>query len=114
MAKFFVFIILVLLLFALSYALRKRLRDKIYYFFFFFFGVLIIVAVLFELRSSKEDKSKEELILAFFQGSSLKCKDIHVSKENFNFDYGTSAFIANDKNASLKFMIFNARDCELE
>lgn len=111
MARILLFLLLVFLLVALTYALRKKLRDKLYHFFIIFFIIISAFMIGFELFKAAENSSQTEHINAFFQGQSLMCKDINVSTKDFNFEYGTKAFISNDKNESLKNLKFSIKDC---
>ena len=111
MARILLFILLVVLLSALTYSLRKKLRDKAYHFFILFFIIICAFMIIFELNSARENSLQTQRITSFFPGQSLICKDLNVSLENFNFDYGTKAFIAKDKNESLRNLKFSIKDC---
>ncbi|WP_291952500.1 hypothetical protein [Campylobacter sp.] len=43
----------------------------------------------------------------------MQCKDMNISKEFFNFEYGTQSFVSNGKNKQFKALIFDIKECQL-
>ena len=78
------------------FSLRKKLGKKTKPFFIALLAIFIIFAVLFESKNLKLSDKKQDLLYAFNQGKALKCKDFNVSKEHFNYEFGTSSFVAKE------------------
>lgn len=111
MAKILLFILIILCLALISFALRKKLGKKTKPFFIILLIIFIIFAVLFESKNLKLSDKKQDLLYAFNQGKTLKCKDFNVSKEHFNYEFGTSSFVAKSK--EFKGLVLDIRKCEL-
>ncbi|MBS4234855.1 hypothetical protein [Campylobacter vulpis] len=112
MAKILIFILVILCLALISFALRKKLGKKTKPFFIALLVIFIIFAVIFENKNLKLSDKKQDLLYAFHQGKVLKCKDFNVSKEHFNYEFGTSSFVA--KNKEFKGVVLDIRKCELD
>ena len=111
MAKIFIFILIILILALIAFSLRKKLGKKTKPFFIALLAIFIIFAVLFESKNLKLSDKKQDLLYAFNQGKALKCKDFNVSKEHFNYEIGTSSFVAKSK--EFKGVVLDIRKCEL-
>lgn len=111
MTKILIFTLIVLLLTLVSFTLRKKLGNKTKPFFILLLIIFIIFAVLFEGKNLKMSDKKQDLLYAFHQGKILKCKDFNVSKTHFNYEFGTSSFIAKSK--EFKGVVLDIRKCEL-
>lgn len=110
MAKILVFILIVLTLAFLTFALKEKLAKKTYPFFGLLFIVFIIFVVVYELYLKSQSEQREELVLAFFEAKSLLCKNKEVDIKHFNYDYATKSFIFKDKNQSI---ILSIKECKL-
>lgn len=104
--------LLVLCLFALlSFVLRARLKAKAVPFFIFLCVLGVVGVVFYELNLKHKERQYEKLLLAFSNSKELICKENVVTKDKFNYDYGTKSFIIKDK--SVKLLIFNIKECVL-
>lgn len=112
MAKLLIIIFLVLLFALISYALRERLGKKALPFFIFLCVVCAVGIGIYEFSTKNKDKKHEQLLLAFSNSKTLKCQNTSVTKDKFNYDYGTKSFIIKDK--SVRALIFHIRECSLE
>jgi len=115
MAKI-LFLFSILVCFALlCFWLRKKLGKKLAALLFVVLFLAFFIFILcFEYKSFKQSLDRDKLIIAFNQAQNLKCKNIKVHKDNFNYEFGTSSFVSKDKNESLKALIFSIKDCELD
>ena len=114
MSKILLYILAILFLALFAFSLRKILKKKTKPFFIILLIFFIILAVIFELNNAKKSDLRQELILAFNQGREISCKKISVSKEHFNYEFGTMSFISKDNNKSLNSLILDIKDCELK
>ena len=67
---------------------------------------------VYEISGAKKDKKHEQLLLAFSNSKPLKCQNTSVSKDKFNYDYGTKSFISKDK--SVRVLILSIKECEFD
>lgn len=114
MFKFFLYILaffMILLFFAF---LRKKIGKISNYLLAIVLILAIVFAVKFELSATRSGIVKKEMLNAFLQGQILKCQDMNVSKEFFNFEHGTQSFVSNGKNKDFKALVFDIKDCNLQ
>lgn len=114
MFKIFLYILaffMILLFFAF---LRKKIGKISNYLLAIVLILAIVFAVKFELSATRSGIAKKEMLNAFLQGQILKCQDINVSKEFFNFEHGTQSFVSNGKNKDFKALVFDIKDCNLQ
>ncbi|MBF7045697.1 hypothetical protein IY974_03860 [Campylobacter volucris] len=102
---------MILLFFAF---LRKKIGKISNYLLAIVLILAIVFAVKFELSATRSGIVKKEMLNAFLQGQILKCQDMNVSKEFFNFEHGTQSFIFNGKNKDFKALVFDIKDCNLQ
>ncbi|MCR6591622.1 membrane protein [Campylobacter insulaenigrae] len=107
----YVLVFFVVLLFFVF--LRKKIGKIGNYLLVLILILATIFAIKFELSTTRSGVVKKEILNAFLQGQSLKCKDINISKEYFNFEHGTQSFISNGKNKQFKALIFDIKECQL-
>ncbi|AJC94432.1 putative membrane protein [Campylobacter lari subsp. concheus] len=114
MFKIFLYILaffMILLFFAF---LRKKIGKISNYLLAIVLILAIVFAVKFELSATRSGIVKKEMLNAFLQGQILKCQDMNVSKEFFNFEHGTQSFVSNGKNKDFKALVFDIKDCNLQ
>lgn len=114
MFKIFLYILaffMILLFFAF---LRKKIGKISNYLLAIVLILAIVFAVKFELSATRSGIAKKEMLNAFLQGQILKCQDMNVSKEFFNFEHGTQSFVSNGKNKDFKALVFDIKDCNLQ
>lgn len=114
MFKIFLYILaffMILLFFAF---LRKKIGKISNYLLGIVLILAIVFAVKFELSATRSGIIKKEMLNAFLQGQILKCQDMNVSKEFFNFEHGTQSFVSNGKNKDFKALVFDIKDCNLQ
>lgn len=114
MFKIFLYILaffMILLFFAF---LRKKIGKISNYLLAVVLILAIVFAVKFELSATRSGIVKKEMLNAFLQGQILKCQDMNVSKEFFNFEHGTQSFVSNGKNKDFKALVFDIKDCNLQ
>ncbi|TXE89121.1 hypothetical protein FPD38_02360 [Campylobacter volucris] len=102
---------MILLFFAF---LRKKIGKISNYLLAIVLILAIVFAVKFELSATRSGIAKKEMLNAFLQGQILKCQDMNVSKEFFNFEHGTQSFVSNGKNKDFKALVFDIKDCNLQ
>ncbi|MBF7042800.1 hypothetical protein FVD15_00225 [Campylobacter volucris] len=102
---------MILLFFAF---LRKKIGKISNYLLAIVLILAIVFAVKFELSATRSGIVKKEMLNAFLQGQILKCQDMNVSKEFFNFEHGTQSFVSNGKNKDFKALVFDIKDCNLQ
>lgn len=114
MFKIFLYILaffMILLFFAF---LRKKIGKISNYLLAIVLILAIVFAIKFELSATRSGIAKKEMLNAFLQGQILKCQDMNVSKEFFNFEHGTQSFVSNGKNKDFKALVFDIKDCNLQ
>lgn len=114
MFKIFLYILaffMILLFFAF---LRKKIGKISNYLLAIVLILAIVFAVKFELSATRSGIVKKEMLNAFLQGQILKCQDMNISKEFFNFEHGTQSFVSNGKNKDFKALVFDIKDCNLQ
>ena len=57
-------------------------------------GILLALAVLFQAWEDSSTTNRVDLLEAFSQGKTLNCGKFEVNATRFNYEYGTSTFIA--------------------
>ncbi|MBF7048336.1 hypothetical protein IY972_00095 [Campylobacter volucris] len=102
---------MILLFFAF---LRKKIGKISNYLLAIVLILAIVFAVKFELSATRSGIVKKEMLNAFLQGQILKCQDMNISKEFFNFEHGTQSFVSNGKNKDFKALVFDIKDCNLQ
>lgn len=112
MAKILIYALIIVLLALLSYALKERLGKRaVPLFIALCFAGFALIGV-YEISGAKKDKKHEQLLLAFSNSKPLKCQNTSVSKDKFNYDYGTKSFISKDK--SVRVLILSIKECEFD
>lgn len=112
MAKILIYALIIAFFALVSYALRERLGSKALPFFVILCVASFALIGVYELRGKSKDKKHEQILLAFSNSKSIKCQNTSISKENFNYDYGTKSFISKDK--SVRVLIFSIKECEFD
>ncbi|EAC1839912.1 hypothetical protein MWJ18_000213 [Campylobacter lari] len=113
MFKIFLYILAFFALILFFAFLRKIIGKASNYLFILVVILAIVFIVKFELSSMKDNALKNDMLNAFLQGQILICKDINVSKEFFNFEYGTQSFVSNGKNKNFKAFVFDIKECKM-
>lgn len=112
MAKFLIYTLIIVLFALISYALKERLGKKAVPFFVALCFAGFALIGVYEMSGAKKDKKHEQLLLAFSNSKPLKCQNTSVSKDKFNYDYGTKSFISKDK--SVRVLILSIKECEFD
>lgn len=112
MAKMLIYLLVIALFGLLSYALKERLGKKALPFFIFLCVLGVVGIGIYEFSAKSKDKKHEQILLAFSNSKALKCQNTRVTKDKFNYDYGTKSFIIKDK--SVRALIFNIKECSLD
>lgn len=112
MAKILIYALIIVLFALISYALKERLgKGAVPFFVALCFAGFALIGV-YEISGAKKDKKHEQLLLAFSNSKPLKCQNTSVSKDKFNYDYGTKSFISKDK--SVRVLILSIKECEFD
>lgn len=112
MAKILIYALIIVLFALISYALKERLgKMAVPFFIALCFAGFALIGV-YEISGAKKDKKHEQLLLAFSNSKPLKCQNTSVSKDKFNYDYGTKSFISKDK--SVRVLILSIKECEFD
>ena len=112
MAKMLIYVLIIALFGLLSYALKERLGKRALPFFIFLCVLGFAGIGVYELGGVKKGEKHEQILLYFSNSKPLKCQNTSVSKDKFNYDYGTKSFISKDK--SVRVLIFHIKECELD
>lgn len=112
MAKILIYALIIVLFALISYALKERLGKRAAPFFIALCFAGFALIGVYEISGAKKDKKHEQLLLAFSNSKPLKCQNTSVSKDKFNYDYGTKSFISKDK--SVRVLILSIKECEFD
>lgn len=113
MSRFFLYLLIILILALITFALREKLGKKTKLFFGILLVIFIVLAVFFEFENTQKSRLRTDIIVAFNQNKNILCKDINVSKAYFNYEFGTGSFISKDNNQSFNSLIIDIKDCRL-
>ncbi|MFY4724299.1 hypothetical protein [Campylobacter jejuni] len=113
MSRFFLYLLIILILALIAFALREKLGKKTKSFFGILFIIYIILVVFFEFENTKKSHLRTDIIVAFNQNKNILCKNVNVSKAYFNYEFGTGSFISKDNNRSFNSLIIDIKDCRL-
>lgn len=113
MSRVLFYLLIILILALIAFALREKLGSKTKPFFALLLGIFIILAVFFEMKNTQKSHLRTDIIVAFNQNKNILCKDINVSKAYFNYEFGTGSFISKDNNQSFNSLIIDIKDCKL-
>ncbi|MDR2100242.1 MAG: hypothetical protein LBP40_05390 [Campylobacteraceae bacterium] len=72
--------------------------------------LLIIAAVFYEISYSKQNIQDREILGAFEQNKTLKCKGSEITSSEFSYIGGTKVFARKDG----KGIIVSIKDCEVK
>nr|WP_314888136.1 hypothetical protein [uncultured Campylobacter sp.] len=80
---------------------------------------LIVVATasfayFYEENLSRAQSKSLELLTAFNQGRILICGDINVTNDKFNYEFGTSSFVAKREFKEISSIKVEAKNCEIK
>ncbi|EDP3706735.1 hypothetical protein HPV77_000071 [Campylobacter jejuni] len=113
MSRFFLYLLIILILALITFVLREKLGKKTKPFFGVLLVIFIVLAVFFEFENTQKRHLRTDIIVAFNQNKNILCKDINVSKAYFNYEFGTGSFISKDNNQSFNSLIIDIKDCRL-
>ncbi|MDO5045420.1 hypothetical protein [Campylobacter sp.] len=74
--------------------------------------VLGSLAYIYESAFEESQAKKRELLSSFNQGKILKCGEFEVSNKKFNYEFGTSSFVAKREFKELSSVIIEIDKCE--
>ncbi len=74
----------------------------------------IVVLWLYEMIVDSTADNNREIVLSFNHGKEIICDDMVISNRFFYYENGTESFVANDKNSSLKDLIYPIQKCEIK
>lgn len=112
MAKILIYALIIVLFALISYVLKERFGKRAVPFFIALCFAGFALIGVYEISGAKKDKKHEQLLLAFSNSKPLKCQNTSVSKDKFNYDYGTKSFISKDK--SVRVLILSIKECEFD
>ena len=80
---------------------------------------LIVVATasfayFYEENLSRTQNKNLELLTAFNQGITLACGGINVTNDKFNYEFGTSSFVAKREFKEISSIKIEAKNCEIK
>ena len=80
------------------------------------FSVIFVVAALYfyETRLESEQGKRLELVALFNQGKTLKCGNFDVNNTKFNYEFGTSSFVAKRAAKELNSVKIALDGCEFK
>ncbi|HED1145127.1 TPA: hypothetical protein R4O95_000351 [Campylobacter jejuni] len=113
MSRFFLYLLIILILALITFVLREKLGKKTKPFFGILLVIFIVLAVFFEFENTQKSHLRTDIIVAFNQNKNILCKDINISKAYFNYEFGTGSFISKDNNQSFNSLIIDIKDCRL-
>lgn len=112
MIRYIVLVLAFLVLFGALLAVRNEYMSKK------FKAILILVialslvgAYLFQANSDDDAKNRRNLLVGFEQGKTLECDGILVDNKKFNYEYGTSSFVAKRDQNDLQGVIILIDKC---
>ncbi|EHN6901484.1 hypothetical protein KJK83_000091 [Campylobacter jejuni] len=113
MSRILLYLLIILILALITFALREKLGKKTKPFFGILLVIFIVLATFFEFQNTQKSHLRTNIIVAFNQNKNILCKDINVSKAYFNYEFGTGSFISKDNNQSFNSSIIDIKDCRL-
>ncbi|HDZ5112094.1 TPA: hypothetical protein RTH35_001030 [Campylobacter jejuni] len=113
MSRILLYLLIILILALITFALREKLGKKIKPFFGILLVIFVVLAVFFEFENTQKSHLRIDIIVAFNQNKNILCKDINVSRAYFNYEFGTGSFISKDNNQSFNSLIIDIKDCRL-
>ncbi|ENU5494627.1 hypothetical protein ACE348_000082 [Campylobacter jejuni] len=113
MSRILLYLLIILILALIAFALREKLGKKTKPFFSVLLVIFIVLAAFFEFQNTQKSHLRTNIIVAFNQNKNILCKDINVSKAYFNYEFGTGSFISKDNNQSFNSLIIDIKDCRL-
>ncbi|EAL5963245.1 hypothetical protein KJK76_000124 [Campylobacter jejuni] len=113
MSRILLYLLIILILALITFALREKLGKKTKPFFGILLVIFIVLATFFEFQNTQKSHLRTNIIVAFNQNKNILCKDINVSKAYFNYEFGTGSFISKDNNQSFNSLIIDIKDCRL-
>ena len=105
-----IYFILFIIFLALIILFKNKLSKKALISLMSFFVLIIIFIIFYEIRSKNINQNYEALLLSFNTGNSIKCKNILVNNQKFNYDYGTKSFVSKSKIP----LIISIKECNNE
>ncbi|HDZ4936384.1 hypothetical protein OLP40_00265 [Campylobacter jejuni] len=113
MSRILLYLLIILILALITFALREKLGKKTKPFFGILLVIFVVLAVFFEFENTQKSHLRIDIIVAFNQNKNILCKDINVSRAYFNYEFGTGSFISKDNNQSFNSLIIDIKDCRL-
>ncbi|AQW86784.1 putative membrane protein [Campylobacter pinnipediorum subsp. caledonicus] len=83
---------------------------------FIVFIVLLFIGFAYFYESNVDDIGEKNMSILnqFRQGKTIICGDQNISKDKFNYEFGTSSFMAKREFIELSGVIVNISECEYE
>ncbi|AQW81987.1 putative membrane protein [Campylobacter pinnipediorum subsp. pinnipediorum] len=83
---------------------------------FIVFIVLLFIGFAYFYESKVDDRSEKNISILnkFRQGKTIICRDQNVSKDKFNYEFGTSSFMPKREFTELSGVIITISECEYE
>lgn len=115
MSRFVIFILAFLFILSIFFIDDEKLSKKLKILISVFLVVLAFLAFFYEENFKNRTSQRNEISLAFSQGKILKCGDLEIDKQNFEFSFATQTFIAKKTvSGTFKNRIFKISDCEIK
>lgn len=108
---FLLFVLLVISLFTIQ---REEFSLKTKIIVILTLIVIISLASWYELGQDSEAEITRDNVNAFLQGKTLTCKDVAVSKEEFDYVSGTQTFVPKRENKKYQGIVLEAIKCEVQ
>ncbi|MCR4941694.1 MAG: hypothetical protein K5978_02730 [Campylobacter sp.] len=73
---------------------------------------ILLFAYIFESVQSGKSANSREILQNFNQGKIILCRDINVSQEKFNYEFGTGCFMPKREFKELNGLILPISECK--
>ncbi|WP_169974361.1 MULTISPECIES: hypothetical protein [unclassified Campylobacter] len=75
-------------------------------------SIVCAAACFYQFEFENRQAKSQEILTLFNQGKILKCGDIEVSNSKFNYEFGTSSFVAKRAITELRSVKVDIKNCE--
>lgn len=75
-------------------------------------SLICAAAYFYQFEFENRQAKSQEILTLFNQGKILKCGEIEVSNAKFNYEFGTSSFVAKREIKELSSVKVDIRNCE--
>ncbi|WP_170018607.1 hypothetical protein [Campylobacter sp. RM16190] len=75
-------------------------------------SIVCAAACFYQFEFENRQAKSQEILTLFNQGKVLKCGDIEVTNSKFNYEFGTSSFVAKRGIKELSSVKVDIKNCE--